>query len=472
MAEVYRFRSAERLLCESQELERQTIYFAAPNKLNDPVEAMRDVFWRGDSIAWTNLFKNYVFCVHRAYLDCAIGGPEVDFESRRIWVDGRRDEPESPQMGELFDEIWNRVHSEFCVGESAAQIGAMDRDVRLHEMLMYLYGVHARALRSVTAAHARRGLGSQPDGESGLETLRKPILPITQIETLAAQAGLDDSVHEQVHEGLTQALAARFVVARYDGYKDSGNQVGIAHRQLHHEFPKLYLRHLPNLMWPVSHVASFCNTYHSSAMWANYANNHTGACLVFETSPEGEDRALSLHAAEERDDEANQGAQASRQDFRFRDMEYEERLPEEDFFQNLGLLPEPVAMKLWYTDDEGSVSSCAAFLQDRSQIGAWRDEHWQAYERVTFTKTSDWAHEEETRLLYRPPDGESPDADTGLMRYDFGSLKGIIFGINMAEEHKMKMIEIVERKCRENGRNGFKCWQAYYSPQQGNIQRG
>ena len=57
---VYRFRSIEALLDKYHELENQTIYFASPEELNDPMEGYRDVVWRGDKIVWTNLFKNYV----------------------------------------------------------------------------------------------------------------------------------------------------------------------------------------------------------------------------------------------------------------------------------------------------------------------------------------------------------------------------------------------------------------------------
>ena len=52
MAEFYRFRSIESLLEEHQELEEQTIYFANPEELNDPVEGLRDIVWNGDEIVW------------------------------------------------------------------------------------------------------------------------------------------------------------------------------------------------------------------------------------------------------------------------------------------------------------------------------------------------------------------------------------------------------------------------------------
>ena len=57
---LYRFRSIDALLDKYQELESQTIYFASPDELNDPMEGFRDIVWSGDKIVWTNFFKHYV----------------------------------------------------------------------------------------------------------------------------------------------------------------------------------------------------------------------------------------------------------------------------------------------------------------------------------------------------------------------------------------------------------------------------
>ena len=52
MTNFYRFRSVEQLLGEYSELERQTIFFASLEDLNDPMEGFRDIVWHGDSILW------------------------------------------------------------------------------------------------------------------------------------------------------------------------------------------------------------------------------------------------------------------------------------------------------------------------------------------------------------------------------------------------------------------------------------
>ena len=471
LTEVYRFRSAKRLLGKHRELERQTIYFASGAQLNDPVEAMRDIVWRGDRIVWANLFKNYVYCVHRAYFIAKVICPDLDFEKCGIAVEGRWDEPETPQMGELFDEIWARVSGDCYVNEFAEQIGGLDRDVRLHELLTYLYSVHARVLASVQIACGELGFVPASDEAVELPATIWPHYPVAEVEGLVSQSNLGEDAHEPLHEILVHSLASRFLVDRYRRRRDSENPMSDAKRQLVHEFPALYLKQLAELIAPRWYAASFCKTYRSPATWAHYAKKHTGACLIFETGTTGDEMVMSLHSEAVARKGNSQNECLDRRDHPFRDVEYASRLPEVDFFRNLGRLPESVAMKLWYTDAHGNVSPCASHMRDGHSMCTWREEHWDAYYRAASTKTSHWEYEGETRLIAYGLDSDASNNHPQLMKYDFESLKGIIFGINMREKHKMKIIEIVERKCQETGRSGFELSQAYYSPQHGDIRK-
>ena len=62
MAEFFRFRSVDALLGKYQELEKQTIYFASPEELNDPMEGFRDIVWSGDKLSGL-IFSNITFIV-------------------------------------------------------------------------------------------------------------------------------------------------------------------------------------------------------------------------------------------------------------------------------------------------------------------------------------------------------------------------------------------------------------------------
>ena len=49
-------------------MERQEIYFASTKQLNDPVEGYKDLFWKGDAIAWKNFLRHYVLCLMQTIL--------------------------------------------------------------------------------------------------------------------------------------------------------------------------------------------------------------------------------------------------------------------------------------------------------------------------------------------------------------------------------------------------------------------
>lgn len=55
------------------------------------------------------------------------------------------------------------------------------------------------------------------------------------------------------------------------------------------------------------------------------------------------------------------------------------------------------------------------------------------------------------------------DFEKRKLKYEFSTLKGIIFGIKTSIGDKMKMVEIIKRKCKENNRKDFKFYQAFYN---------
>ena len=57
------------------------------------------------------------------------------------------------------------------------------------------------------------------------------------------------------------------------------------------------------------------------------------------------------------------------------------------------------------------------------------------------------------------------------LSYCFNALKGIIFGIRMSDEHKSRIIEIIEKKCEKHKRDDFRYYQAYYSQETGDIRK-
>ena len=153
----------------------------------------------------------------------------------------------------------------------------------------------------------------------------------------------------------------------------------------------------------------------------------------------------------------------------FHAVRYQVKPDEVDFFLSMGQPSMDALLKLWYTDENGSLSDCATqVFGPTSDINAWQKRHWDNFNRDACFKTKDWEYEQELRLTYSLFE-ISLCARKRTLTYDFDSLKGIVFGIRTSDDDKLKIIDILTRKCREKQRTGFKFLQAYYSPETGDI---
>lgn len=91
---LYRFRAVHALLDGFHELENQDIYFSPPEQLNDPLEGLMDVFWRGDVIVWTNLLRHYLLCLLQStYLSlrdiyAAVCSVFLEHDAPKVFIEG------------------------------------------------------------------------------------------------------------------------------------------------------------------------------------------------------------------------------------------------------------------------------------------------------------------------------------------------------------------------------------------------
>ena len=222
------------------------------------------------------------------------------------------------------------------------------------------------------------------------------------------------------------------------------------------DFPNMYLKELENLLWPKWHTACFTKSYHNSSVWGNYGDNHKGACLIFEAVETDELNELELNPVTSEEPKTMD----------FREVSYQKKADEVDFFLSIGMVPVSALIKLWYTDQDGNISECIRHIEPDDYGDAWLENF---YRDITI-KTEDWKYEQEYRLILH--NGNELDEKTNrTLTYNFNSLKGIIFGIKTSDEDKLRIIEIIEKKCQENNRTDFKFFQAYYSPEDGKIHK-
>lgn len=474
MPEVYRFRDIDKLLGEEySELERQTIYFASPDQLNDPMEGVQDIVWRGDKIVWTNLFKHYVFCLNSFLLSFRVLGNYGDLEAGYIPIMGRRDEPPASQMAELFNTVWNKIYEELGLSLLIENLERREREVRSSELQHYLYSSHFPMIARIQEAHVDYRIVPE---EERLECQNLPLNALLEgdyFELLHKLESEHENFSENIFLHLQQITRGQRLRHKYNLRKTRADKFEQNKQMILFDFTETYIEQLGKLLWPDWYAACFTRTFSNSSVWANYTDGHKGVCLIFETyeSPDGISLELERVTSRSIDSKGDIKENWGFSPMFFHDIEYNDRPLSIEFFRNIGRLPVPDLMKLWYTDEEGNISECASHFFSGNKEATWLENYWENFIKNTRVKSQDWSYENESRLILYSPHKESLRIERRLLKYNFESLKGIIFGIRTSDADKLRIIDIIRNKCLIYNRTDFKLFQAFYWPQRGEIHK-
>lgn len=457
--EFYRFRRINSLIGEFKELENQSIYFAEPDSLNDPMEGFRDMYWKGDFIVWRNLFQHYLLCLERLCSLLLISGEDHPISTADMPVFSGDDDFPTPMYKELFSSITNKFFDNESLAKLIVSISKRTTPVRRDELFFYLRNTHSYALEVIYSEYEKNGLIPERDWKNS--EADKPIIDLLNQDFIGI---LEKSLKE--HEGDEKIANAIFsahqhsnqqmdLIYRYNGKiendKKNRNLVII-------EFPKEYVSQIEKLVFPDWYTACFMSECKSSSVWGHYGDNHSGACLIFNADVTNDESFLKLKGRNGYS--STSGPTYGFSNRMFYPIDYIQGYGQIDFFRMLGRLPVSKLNSVWYSLD-GAMSECAddmiKFEDD------WRKRYWDNFYRDVTVKSKDWAYENEHRLILASSlDSFSAPKDRSL-NYEFSSLKGIIFGIKTTTGDKLKVIKIIEEKCRETGRDDFKFYQAQYS---------
>ncbi len=477
MTEFYRFRSVCALLGMHSELERQTIFFAPPDDLNDPMEGFQDIVWEGDRTAWVNLFRDYVNCLHWSYHHVLVFGDDVPFEPCQVRGVPPWNAAPTAEAVRVSRLIWTRAQETAQIIQFAEKIAASGRKIRKPELTSYLRIIHVHALEAIRQTYIENGLVTEPDWFNtqpmsiNLMMLAETLDQVQQLERVR-QLG-----SERLFDGIFSVSENLFAqTALIYGYNNRAEGDSIAHlnkMRVFFYFPTLYVEQIGELLWPNWYAASFTKNPNNSSMWAHYGDKHKGACLIFEAEVTGDRETIALNRIV--GSYARRGGTTEAvwdfEPMQFHEMQYQEKPGEVNFFEHMDNLPLRSLIDLWCTDENGNFSKSAGWLMFSGDESAWREQHWGAFDRNITFKTRDWEYEQEYRLVLSSLLRDSSDETARTLTYNFSSLKGIIFGMRMSDGDKLKIIEVIERKCWENNRTDFQFYQAYYSPDHGDIRR-
>ncbi|CAM4050857.1 DUF2971 domain-containing protein [Rahnella bruchi] len=460
MSEIYyRFRKIDSLLGVHKELESQTIYFSPPEALNDPMEGYRNLFWDGDVIIWTNLFRHYISCLESVFQEFIVSGESREIKNIDIPVFRCSKDLPTDKYKDLISAITTEFVTNAFVVKLISQIATRTTHIKRDELNIYLSSIHHLALDIVCKHYdelANAPIGLRVDDP---EKEVRGIIERGFIEKV--ESNLKSENGDRKIQTLFSATKSVLIQLSLSGFHNNIMDAKKKNRYMVvFSFPDRYITSLEQLMYPDWYTACFMTSSTNSSVWGNYGDNHQGVCMIFHAD---ENSCLTLHT--------KTGFTASQNSYKetsgdvphkFHEIKYEPGFSEVDFFRSIGRLPIPDLNYSWYIDPISRAASiCSeALIND---IDGWQDDYWKRFYRDITKKSEDWKYEKEFRIILR--NGETVNYNNPSDRarkYDFSSLKGIIFGIKTKLDDKLKIIEIIKEKCQENGVNEFRFYQAFY----------
>jgi len=224
-------------------------------------------------------------------------------------------------------------------------------------------------------------------------------------------------------------------------------------------FPEMYVQaFLRDLHFTPWRVACFSRRCVNASMWGTYGDGHRGAVLVYRTTERDNRRFFAINGLH-----ASRGREAL---LEVQPVVYRRQPPLLDSFLEIGNLPIPKLASTWMRSPSGETSTRYADMA--SDIDTWRKAHWQKHNERAIWKHPDWEHEAESRLVASTAFSDDPAPEP--LTYNFSQLEGIVFGMRMSVDDKLRIQEIVEKKCRAEGRTDFRFFGIRYSPEKGEME--
>jgi hypothetical protein len=447
LASIFRF----------QELEEQQIYFSDPKELNDPIEGYLDIFWQGDGIVWKNLFKNYLYCLFNVQIQEAVNRANFELNSDCIPVSSSIDDLPFNNLKELLSIAYDAFFDNKSITKLIESLSSDGVKIRKAELFIYLKSVHNFALQVLVQAS---GLGL---GHFDPKKVQAIVDQLKKLENFPNEVRGSENFEVQLEVAKATEFSTELNRALLEPDFLNSNKK----RFIGFEFPQRYLDKLESLMYPRWYAACFTDftSIENAAIWSHYGNDHEGICLLFKTEPIGEDRVgLGLHDVVSY---GSGGRLIERRIRTFEKMEYDIPFPEVDFFASLGRLTDSQSFKHWYSDGKGNVSPCRNKLMFGSSEGI--EKLWAPYHKSSTIKLREWKDESEWRIVKNGLVSDTLGKEDRLLKYDFSSLHGIVFGIKTPLEAKAHVVEIIRRKCNEEKRIDFIFYQAIHSRSAGMI---
>lgn len=438
---VYHYRSIERAL---QEIENGTFHFSSQEELNDPIEGYVKLYWQGDEAAWEGLIQNYICSLYRVIGLPQLGAKYDEITKQAVIIDVHQwdDVPFGKDLQEIAYDFVKDPSLQKIIG----WLGNQNVKVDGSALNFLLRIIHETAYTLCIKKMKDRKLVPHdfPEGTSELsleEFLKR--MPIELLDQVRTMKDSEEKALKEILGIVVSMLEDRIeyqILSDMMG-EDNSVQFQLAYK-LRFDFPSIYIRRLNEIVYPKGYVVCFSADNDNSVMWGNYADNHKGVCLIYETEQKDGQEIMSL---------SNQTAWSFRNST-LRPVQYGLSIVERNFFESLGRLTRPQIEALIGTQNKGISKIVEVYYKD-----GWRDRYWKDQLKKYHSKMSIWNYENEYRLFIDDFFGEYTQEERNV-NYDPKMLKGVIFGIKTPMQDKAKILNAF----KSAGINDFEIYQAEY----------
>lgn len=436
---MYRFRSIENLL-EKQELEKQQIYFASLEQLNDPLEGNIRYYWDGDKIVWENLLKNYLLCLERVILISRILDDNKTFSKEDLPIFNSIEDLPTKIYKERMKKIYNRFFTNKFVDSYINFIIKNPNKIYIEEMYIHLKILFVTALKVILQLDIENGLLYNVDKNYIIKMYNTINMDFYNI-----WYNLEKDKYNLLIDLLNKQIKSVDNKLLLELNKSPKLQ------DIYIKFNNMYLDAILELTYPKAYLACFMDNCLNSSIWSHYGCNHTGVCLKFKTQKNNQTLALKTPLFYN-DNYIN---------YELKPVEYTNNFKEVDFFRNLGRFSISKLKEQWYTNEKNELSVCSNELL--SDVNRWSKQHWDVYYKALVKKLPEWSHEREYRIILNSSIDHYDIPKNRLLEYKFEDLEAIFFGMKTSTEAKIKIIDIIKKKCKENDRNNFVFYEMVYS---------
>lgn len=457
---VYRFRSASALLDGYNELSERSVFFPTVPQLNDPMEGLIELYWKGDKVLWENLVRNYAICLMLRIIVAEID-PTGPIEP--IQFDILEEDFENKEVQALYVSVISNLQEKEEY-KSLIDCLSSEREISKDEML-FLFSLHhiplANTIRNLIIAEKSIPIGQEFQIPEFKNHLKDYVALVDKLESDKPGASVIlAQIGKRAYESLRVSMLA-FLNEKMPASSSS----------LIAQFPEEYFRALNDLIFPNWYTTCFSKNFDNTAMWSHYADAHKGCALIFRTEEDSRGRFLKMKGVTgwSASKAGRDGPIHGERKFYLEDVHYVDTLPKLNMFENIGTIPLGRLNKGWLLS-RGEKSPLADIFTNENEIKKWRSNYHINFQMVIHSKLSDWSYENELRTSLVDSLHIHEEKDNRKFFYEISWLKGIIFGINTSDQTRISVIKLIKDHLeKSNEQQNFEFFQASLDKNSGKI---